>query len=154
MGKSLIISHTGHLLIDAVNEIPSNEAKIANIFLNCLMKYQRNNPFRNVINTNAPLILLLNVLRKLQEKTQDSKLSILEIPFLLCWRDDDYAALTHYILEFRKAYPSFAYSKELIYEKCLKILETTNTKRFKFSQVCKESIELQGLFHCVEMVGL
>lgn len=141
MGKPLIISHTGHLLIDAVNEIPSNEAKIANIFLNCLMKYQRNNPFRNVINTNAPLILLLNVLRKLQEKTQDSKLSILEIPFLLCWRDDDYAALTHYILEFRKAYPSFAYSKELIYEKCLKLLETTNTKRFKFSQVCKESID-------------
>ncbi|EOZ2197972.1 AlwI family type II restriction endonuclease [Campylobacter upsaliensis] len=99
------LSHTGHLLIDATNKIPSNEAKIANIFLNCLMKYQRNNPFRNVSNTNAPLILLLNVLSKLQEKTQDSKLFILEIPFLLCWRDDDYNALVHYILEFRKAYP-------------------------------------------------
>ncbi|EGJ6309172.1 AlwI family type II restriction endonuclease [Campylobacter upsaliensis] len=141
MGEPLVISHTGHLLIDATNKIPSNEAKIANIFLNCLMKYQRNNPFRRIINDNAPLILLLKVLDHLQKLNGDSKLFILEIPFLLCWRDDDYNALVHYILEFRKAYPSFAYSKELIYEKCLKLLKTTNTKRFKLSQVCEEAVD-------------
>ncbi len=53
INEPLIFSHKGHLLIDAVNEIPSNEAKIANIFLNCLMKYQSNNPFRNILNSNV-----------------------------------------------------------------------------------------------------
>lgn len=27
------------------------------------------------------------------------------------------------------------------HEKCLKLLETTNTKHFKISQVCKESVD-------------
>ncbi|WP_104722765.1 AlwI family type II restriction endonuclease [Helicobacter mesocricetorum] len=141
MNEPLIISHTGHLLIDATNEIPSNETKIANIFLNCMMKYQSNNPFRNILNNNVPLVLLLNVLRKLQEISHDSKISVLEIPFLLCWRDRDYNALTNYILDFRREYPSFAYAREIVYEKCLELLETDNTKRFKISQICNEAVD-------------
>lgn len=120
MNQPLIISHTGHLLIDAINEIPSNEAKIANIFLNCMMKYQRNNPFRSVLNVNVPLLLLLNTMNLLKEEIGDSKIHILEVPFLLCWRDDNYNALAHYILDFRREYPSFAYSREIIYEKMFK----------------------------------
>lgn len=141
MNEPLIISHTGHLLIDATNEIPSNEAKIANIFLNCLMKYQSNNPFRRVLNANVPLLLLLNTMRLLKEKIGDSKIHILEIPFLLCWRDNDYDALVHYILDFRKKYPSFAHSREIVYEKCLSILVSNNTTRFKISQICDEAVD-------------
>ena len=62
MDNPLRISNTGHLLIDAFNETPSNEPKIANIFLNCMMKYQSNNPFRRVLNANVPLLLLLNTM--------------------------------------------------------------------------------------------
>jgi len=34
-------------------------------FLNAFVKYQRNGPFRKVLNENAPLILLLKVISKL-----------------------------------------------------------------------------------------
>lgn len=141
MNEPLIISHTGHLLIDAMGEIPSNETKISNIFLNCLMKYQTNNPFRHTSNANIPLILLLNVMKQLKGILNDSKISILEISFFLCWKNDDFIALTNYILDFRETYPNFQYSSEIIYEKCLKLLGSQNTTRFKISQVCGESID-------------
>lgn len=46
IGKPIVISTTGHMLIDACNENPVNDEKIKNVFLNALMKYQTNNPFR------------------------------------------------------------------------------------------------------------
>lgn len=141
MNEALVISNTGHLLIDAINEIPSNEAKISNIFLNCIMKYQTNNPFRNTLNENNPLILLLQVMKKIQEMMGDSKISVMEIPFFLCWRDSDYNALVNYILDFREKHPSFAYSSEIIYEKCLQLLDSNNIKRFKISQICREAVD-------------
>lgn len=141
MNEPLIISHTGHLLIDAINETPSNETKISNVFLNCLMKYQTNNPFRNTFNANIPLILLLNVMNQLKAICNDSKIAILEISFFLCWRNNDFIALTNYILDFRRTYPSFQYSSEVVYEKCLELLNSQNTTRFKISQVCGESID-------------
>ena len=45
MGKQIIISQTGHMLIDAFNEVPANDLKIQNVFLNALMKYQTSNPY-------------------------------------------------------------------------------------------------------------
>ncbi|MBD5165237.1 AlwI family type II restriction endonuclease [Helicobacter sp.] len=139
MNEPLKISKTGHLLIDAVNE--NNEAKIANIFLNCMMKYQCNNPFRSVLNANVPLLLLLNTMRLLKEKIGDSKIHILEIPFFLCWKNDDYSALCAYILEFRKLIPSFSYPREIVYDRCLEILNSNNTIRFKISQICNEAVD-------------
>lgn len=82
MDKPIIISNLGHNLLNAINETSVNEEKISNIFLNSLMKYQRNNPFRKVANENAPLPLLLNVMKKLQESCGNSKISKQEIPFL------------------------------------------------------------------------
>lgn len=139
MNKPLKISKTGHLLIDAVNE--NDDVKIANIFLNCMMKYQRNNPFRSVLNANVPLLLLLNTMRLLKDKIGDSKIYILEIPFFLCWRNDDFNALCEYILEFRKLNPSFYYAREIIYERCLELLNSNNTIRFKISQICDEAVD-------------
>lgn len=141
MNEPLIISNTGHLLIDAMNENPGNEAKIANIFLNGLMKYQSNNPFRNTKNANVPLILLLNTMGELKNLGGDSKIHRSEITFFLCWKDSNFKTLAKFILDFRKAYPHFAYSDEIIYHKCLKLLESKNTKRFKLSQVCGESVD-------------
>ena len=141
MNESLLISNTGHLLIDAINEIPSNEEKISNIFLNCMMKYQSNNPFRRVLNANVPLLLLLNTMMILRQEVGDSKIHKDEISFLLCWRDDNAQNLAKKILKFRQIYPSFAYSSETIYKECLQILGSKNETRFKISQICGESID-------------
>lgn len=141
MNEQLLISNTGHLLIDAVNEIPNNETKIANIFLNCMMKYQSNNPFRRVLNDNVPLLLLLNTMSILRERIGDSKIHKDELSFFLCWKDNNAQNLAQKILNFRTQYPRFEYSSEIIYEECLHILDSTNTTRFKKSQVCGESID-------------
>lgn len=141
MNEPLRISNTGHLLIDAVNEIPSNEPKISNIFLNCMMKYQSNNPFRRVLNANVPLLLLLNVMSILQEQIHNSKIHRDEISFFLCWKDNNAVNLAQKILDFRGKYPNFNYSNEIIYAECLKILGSTNETRFKISQICGESVD-------------
>ncbi|BCZ20050.1 AlwI family type II restriction endonuclease (plasmid) [Helicobacter sp. NHP19-012] len=141
MGKPLLISNVGHILINAVQTEGEDGVRVAGVFLNALMKYQRNNPFRRVRNENAPLPLLLNTMRVLKEKTGDSKIHTQEIPFLLCWQDGDHKALADYILDFRYANPHFQYSDDLIYEKALKLLESTNTNRFKKSQVCQEGVD-------------
>ena len=141
MNEKILISNTGHMLIDAFREKPSNDAKIANIFTNCMMKYQSNNPFRNTLNANIPLLLLLNVMQNLKDKIGDSKIHKQEIAFFLCWRDNNYADLTQYLLDFRDLYPSFAYSNDIIYEECLKLLETKNTRLFKKKKICGESID-------------
>lgn len=142
MNEPLLISNTGHLLIDAVNESPSNEAKIANVFLNCMMKYQSNNPFRRVLNANAPLILLLNVMKILKDLTGESKIHRDEISFFLCWKDDNARNLAQKILNFRGgANAIFRYSSEMIYNECLEILGSNNTTRFKISQICGEGVD-------------
>lgn len=141
MNEPLLISNTGHLLIDALNEVPSNESKIANVFLNCMMKYQSNNPFRNTRNANVPLLLLLNTMWELRNLSGDSKIFKLELAFLLCWRDSNARRLARYILALRYRYKHFCYSFEMIYTHCLKLLDSTNTTRFKISQICSESID-------------
>lgn len=141
MDKPLEVSNTGHLLIDAYRETPSNDEKINNVFLNCLMKYHSNNPFRNTLNANVPLLLLLNTMKELKNLSGESKIHRLEIALLLCWRDDNAKDLANKILSLRKKYPSFNYSNESIYELCLELLESTNTTRFKISQVCTEGID-------------
>ncbi|WP_233424215.1 AlwI family type II restriction endonuclease [Helicobacter suis] len=141
MGKPILISKTGHMLIKAINTEGENGARVANIFLNALIKYQRNNPFRCVRNDNAPLPLLLNTMHTLKEQIGDSKIHTQEIPFLLCWKDNDHKALANYILDFRYTNPHFQYSDDLIYEKALELLESTNTRRFKKVQVCGEGVD-------------
>ncbi|TLD84471.1 hypothetical protein LS70_002685 [Helicobacter sp. MIT 11-5569] len=67
----------------------------------------------------------------LKYKIDDSKIYKYEIPFFLCWRDNDSNQLASFILNFRNQYPHFYYSDEIIYEECLKLLESNNTIRFK-----------------------
>ncbi|MDA3062470.1 MULTISPECIES: AlwI family type II restriction endonuclease [unclassified Campylobacter] len=141
MNKPILISNVGHMLINAANENPINENKISDIFLNSMMKYQRNNPFRRVLNQNVPLILLLQTMKNLKIKIGDSKIHRQEIPFFTCWEDGDSEKLTNFILDFRAKFPSFRYSDDIIYEKALEILKSSNQKRFKKVQICGESID-------------
>ena len=91
MNKSIHISNTGHMLIDAYNETPVNERKIQDVMLNALMKYQTNNPFRKNANSNAPLPLLLNVLDLLKNDTEENGAGVSrqELSVFICWNDNN-----------------------------------------------------------------
>lgn len=144
MDAPIEISTTGHMLIDAVREVPKNDDKIQNVFLNAMMKYQTNNPFRKNSNTNAPLPLLLNVIKKLKDdpKEGDSGIFISELSMIICWPDNDADALYREIKSFRKKH-RFTYGDEVMYDRCLQILNADSSKknRFKISQITGEAVD-------------
>lgn len=144
MNEPIRISNTGHMLIDAYKENPVNERKIQNVFLNAMMKYQSDNPFRRNANSNVPLLLLLNVLKLLKEdKTQNGAgVSRQELSLFICWNDSNANALYRKIVAIRKAV-SFAVSDEYFYEICLDLLGADGTKqnRFKMNQIMGEAVD-------------
>lgn len=138
MNKPIEISETGQLLINSiVNNNPELEEQA---FLNSLVKYQRNNPFRRVLNENAPFTLLLKVLRKLKEKpiNNNDMLSKKEISFIICSSDHDENNVYQKIKEVREKF-GFDYSDDIIYEICLKELKAEGREnRFKKKTLLRE----------------
>lgn len=134
------ISTSGHKLIHSLEQEKSNLEE--QVFLNILVKYQRNNPFRRIKNENVPLILLLNLLQKMNEEygEKNNGLLIKEIPLLLCWRNNNFEELFQTIINLRKKY-NYTVSDEIIYDECKKILNTNNEKRFKIDHILKESVD-------------
>ncbi|GAA6850219.1 hypothetical protein CHC119_07120 [Helicobacter pylori] len=109
------------------------------VFLNALSKYEVGNPYKKNLNHNNPFKLLLSLLKRLKN-AHLTPLSVKEIPILLCWKDDNANGLYDYIIRLRQEIVTinkteFSYSDEFIYEKCLKLLESTNKIRFKMSQI-------------------
>ncbi|MFA6866745.1 MAG: AlwI family type II restriction endonuclease [Clostridia bacterium] len=143
IGQNIVISVVGHMLIDAFNEIPQNGAKIQNVFLNALIKYQSNNPFRKNANANVPLLLLLNVIKELKNRIPESTgIFRKELALIICWPNADYNTLVKKICEIRNEY-GFSYSDEIVYDICLGILgvDYTKKKRFKINQITGEAID-------------
>lgn len=144
MNTPIEISTTGHMLVDAINETPRNDDKVQNVFLNAMMKYQTNNPFRKNSNTNAPLPLLLNVIKLLKDDPEegDSGVFISELSMIICWPDNDANAVYNEIKAFRKKY-GFTYGDEVMYDRCLEILKADSSKRnrFKISQITGEAVD-------------
>ncbi|WP_455542912.1 AlwI family type II restriction endonuclease [Intestinibacter sp.] len=142
MGKPIIITATGHMLVDAYMEEPCNNKKIQMVFLNALMKYQTNNPLRRNLNENVPLPLLLNVIQYLHDDPEENNAGIArhELPILICWRNNDALAAYKYIKEIRKDV-GFNCSEEYIYDKCLEILESDNRNYLKMKKICHESVD-------------
>lgn len=140
----IIISTTGHMLIDAHNENPINDEKIKNVFLNSLMKYQTNNPFRKNANDNSPLALLLQVIKLLKDDPEESDAGIFrsELSLIICWPNRDARALYEKIKELRNRY-RFTYGDEVIYEICLDLLGATDEQRnrFKINQITGEAVD-------------
>ena len=100
-------------------------------FLNAFVKYQRNNPFRKVLNENAPLILLLQVIRKLNadKSFNNTGISKSELPLLIYWKDNNAENLYLRIKKLRKCYDSSP-SCEIIFDICQKeIMEGQHIKR-------------------------
>jgi hypothetical protein len=119
MDEKIRFSESGKLLLD--KEKPENEVFV---FANAFSKYQRNNPYRKILNDNIPLILLIKVIELLNsDKDYNSTgISRVEIPLLLCWRDSDAQALYYKIKELRTSY-GYNISDEVILENCAELLE-------------------------------
>lgn len=144
MNRPIIISTTGHMLLDAHNENPVNDEKIKNVFLNALMKYQTNNPFRKNANDNSPLVLLLQVIKLLKDDPDENDAGIFrsELSLIICWPNRDATALYLKIKELRRKY-RFTYGDEIIYEICLDLLGATDDQRnrFKINQITGEAVD-------------
>ena len=132
------------MLIDAFNEVPTNEAKIQSVLLNAMMKYQSNNPFRRNANANVPLLLLLNVLKMLKDDKDENGAGVSrqELSLFICWKDNDALSLYKMIKSIRNKV-KFNYSDEYMYEICLDLLgaDDTQRKRFKMNQICGEAVD-------------
>ncbi len=87
------------MLLD--KEKPENELMV---FANAFAKYQRQNPFRRVLNKNVPLILLIQTIKLLNNDPayNGTGISRLEIPLLLCWQNDNAESLYRAIKKLRK----------------------------------------------------
>lgn len=104
------------------------------IFLNALVKYQRNNPFRSVLNKNAPFVLLLDTIMHLNAKSKSKNekekgIAIRELPILLYWKDADADKLSDKILQLRQQHGHNT-SDEVILDICQnEIMEGKDIKR-------------------------
>ena len=139
MNKPIEISETGLKL--AKSNDPDYAQLEQQVFLNAFVKYQRNNPFRRIKNTNKPFVLLLQVISELKKIYGDDCAGItrLEIPLILCWKDDNAAELANQIKEIRDKY-KFTPSSESIYDICKQVLELSekDEKRFKIKNIMRE----------------
>ena len=88
-------------------------------FLHAMAKYQRNNPFVRVLNNNVPLILLLEVIGKLNEDTDlgGAGISKLELPLVLFWKNNNADELYLRIKSLREEY-GFSPSWDVVIEIC------------------------------------
>lgn len=155
MNEPIVISSLGHMLIDAISENPLNSEKIENVFTHSLVKYSSNNPLRKTLNSNVPLVLLLKVIRNLDNDPEYAHNGIfrMEIPLFLCWPDGNDIALYEYIKNLRKNY-GYSYSDEFMYDRCLQILNAgeKDKKYFKLSKICRESVD--EYIRKMRMIGL
>lgn len=76
------------------------------IFTHALTKYQRNNPFRRVLNEVKPLSLLLRTIKLLNEDNEIAiaGISRRELPLLLFWKNNDAKQLYLEIKNIRQRY--------------------------------------------------
>lgn len=119
--EKIKFSESGKMLLD--KEKPENELMV---FANAFAKYQRHNPFRRVLNKNVPLILLIQTIQLLNKDQafNGTGISKLEIPLLLCWKNDDAESLYQEIKKLRKKY-GYSPSNETILELCYGSLNET-----------------------------
>lgn len=115
--------------IIVINEIHPEFEQQA--FLNALVKYQRNNPFVRVLNENVPLILLLEVINKLNADPDlnGTGISRLELPFVIFWKDNDAEALYQLIKKVRIEHNNTP-SWEVIVDICVNNIMIGNFKKF------------------------
>lgn len=128
--KKIKISPVGNLLIKyykcgkPVEENYDENAEFS-AFIMAFSKYQINNPWRaNTVKMNL-LSFFLSAVKLLNEKYNFKGLSIYELPFLICWNDNDYEKFAEYIVKFRKKYGVQNVSDEIRYKYCMQLLDNS-----------------------------
>ncbi|MFH0828214.1 MAG: AlwI family type II restriction endonuclease [Candidatus Omnitrophota bacterium] len=108
-------------------------------FLHALAKYQRNNPFVRVLNENVPLILLLEVIKKLNadKDFNNAGISKIEIPLIVFWKNNNSEELYQRIKKIREAY-NYNPSPEVIVDVCVNEIMNGNFKKFKPKSILNE----------------
>lgn len=124
--EKIRFSDIGLKLVD--NEHPEFEQQA---FLNAFVKYQSNSPFRRVLNENAPLILLLNVINKINADKgfNGTGISKLELPLVIFWKDNDADKLYQFIKKIRKEH-GYSPSWEVIVDICVNQIMNGDFKKF------------------------
>ena len=119
--EKIEFSESGKMLLD--KEKPENELMV---FANAFAKYQRQNPFRRVLNKNVPLILLIQTIQLLKndKEYKGAGISRAEIPLLLCWKDDSAENLYKAIKKLRKKH-GYSPSNETVLDLCYGLLNET-----------------------------
>lgn len=113
-GGKIQFSEIGLRVVDS--EHPEFEQQA---FLNAFVKYQSNSPFRRVLNENVPLVLLLQVIKRLNADRDfnGTGISKLELPLIIYWKDNDSKKLYLRIKKLRKEL-GYSPSWEVIVDIC------------------------------------
>lgn len=131
--KKVIISETGKLMIHEYDKgYPKNEVLDEtyeeSAFLNAFAKYQVNNPYRsNTIKVNF-FPLILSTIKILKSKYNRSGLSINDLPFVICWDNNNSFELAKIINEYRDKF-GYNTSTDQNYEYAINLLDETTPNR-------------------------
>lgn len=108
-------------------------------FLQSMCKYQRSNPFVRVLNDNVPLLLLLEVLRKIDSDLEWNGKGITrkELPLLIFWKDNDADALYRRIVKLRRDY-RYNPSDEVIVDICTREIMGGRMKKFNMRSIMND----------------
>ena len=127
-GKKIEVSPIGNLLIKHYyngKRIEDNYDENAEFsaFLMAFSKYQINNPWRaNTVKMNL-LSFFLRSVKLINEKYNGKGLSIYELPFFICWSNNNHEQFVEYIIKFRKKYGIQNVSDEIRYKYCMQLLD-------------------------------
>ncbi len=108
-------------------------------FLHAMCKSQRANPFVKVLNDNVPLILLLQVLKKINADPRWNGKGVTrkELPLFIFWKDNDAEALYQRICQLREEY-RYNPSDEVIVDICRNEIMEGKMKKFDPDSVINE----------------
>ena len=139
------ISPVGNLLIKYYKngkpvDYAYNENAEFSAFLMAFSKYQTNNPWRsNTVKINV-LAFFLKSVQLLNQKYNGKGLSIYELPFLICWPNNNHKEFVDYIVKFREEYGIQNVSDEIRYSYCMQLLDDSEEKVI-FKPASKDFIE-------------
>lgn len=123
IGNLMITNYSNGKLIKDSELYDTNNDSVYSAFLMGFSKYQVNNPWRsNTVEVNL-LPLFLNTVFYLNKEHNSSGLNKRELPFLICWGNNDYLGLAQYILRFRREY-GYNATDETIYKYSMNLLES------------------------------
>ena len=148
MGEPILFSETGNFLASTISItyekdgtvnrqiLNSQNEQIA--FMQAFAKQQRCNPFIRELNDNIPLILLLEVIKKLNsdEEYNGVGISYKEIPLVIFWKDNDAEALYQRIKLLRNKH-RYNPSNEVIEDICINEI-LGGFKKFKLKSIVSE----------------